>query len=36
LYPGQDGIVRTVKVQLAGGTVNRPISKLHLIEPANV
>ncbi|KRZ98102.1 hypothetical protein T08_16093 [Trichinella sp. T8] len=36
LYPGQDGIVRTVKVQLAGGTVNRPISKLHLIEPANI
>ncbi|KRX36934.1 hypothetical protein T05_6818 [Trichinella murrelli] len=25
LYPRQDGIVRTVKVQLAGGTVNRPI-----------
>ncbi|KRY05797.1 hypothetical protein T12_15361 [Trichinella patagoniensis] len=36
LYPGQDGIVRTVKVQLAGSIVNRPISKLHLIEPANV
>ncbi|KRZ75294.1 Gypsy retrotransposon integrase-like protein 1 [Trichinella papuae] len=36
LYPGRDGIVRTVKVQLAGGSVNRPISKLHLIEPAKV
>ncbi|KRY88657.1 hypothetical protein T4D_14443 [Trichinella pseudospiralis] len=36
LYPGQDGIVRTVKVQLAGGSVNRPLSKLHLIEPDKV
>ncbi|KRZ08844.1 hypothetical protein T11_16808 [Trichinella zimbabwensis] len=36
LYPEQDGIVRTMKVQLAGGSVNRPISKLHLIEPTKV
>ncbi|KRY07207.1 hypothetical protein T12_13727 [Trichinella patagoniensis] len=36
LYPGQDGIVRTMKLHLASGFVNRPISKLHLIELAEV
>ncbi|KRZ65356.1 hypothetical protein T10_2495, partial [Trichinella papuae] len=34
VYPGDDGVVRTVKVKTLKGTYNRPVRKLRLLEPA--
>ena len=32
VYPGRDGLIRTVSVCTKKGVVNRPIQKLHLLE----
>ncbi|XP_003382025.1 putative integrase core domain protein [Trichinella spiralis] len=34
VYPGSDGVVRTVKVKTLKGTYNRSVRKLRLLEPA--
>ncbi|CDW58140.1 hypothetical protein TTRE_0000644401 [Trichuris trichiura] len=35
LLPGEDGLVRTVRVKTAAGVISRPTRKLHLLESAS-
>lgn len=32
LFPGKDGIIRSVKVKTAKGVISRPVQKLHNLE----
>ena len=32
LYPGSDGVVRSVKIRTANGVTNRPVIKLYPLE----
>lgn len=32
LYPGRDGLVRTVEVKTSKGVLVRPVQKIHMLE----
>ena len=32
VYPGKDGLIRSVKVRMARGSLMRPIQRLHCLE----
>ena len=35
VFPGADGLVRTVEVRAKGATLKRPVTKLFLLEGVN-